>query len=311
MHSFFKFLSKLNLIFFFNCFSIILYLSIYAPYPVQRTHGFFPPFVSSCSRTGQYCFKPVTHRCIPVLYCQLPFICYPSNPRAISPASQPAACMPVYINHMWQCLLRTTPDLTLAPPLPGGRWLSCSFPFSTVPVHIVYFLSLNLRQSYHCTYFFKSRALPIYMCTTCAPLRNLVQPSTCAPLRNLVQPSTCAPLRNLVHHSYSCTSNHYRVTSCSLTVGTHTRAQIVLVQLSCTTYSRAPLVHHSCTSRAKLILVHLSCTTHTHAPLVHQSYSCTNRTHAPIVLVHPSSSPLIAPFMRDLDLRRGKLTTFH
>ena len=174
--------------------------------------------------------------------------------------------MPVYINHMWQCLLRTTPDLTLAPPLPGDCLLSCSFPFSAVPVHIVYLLSSKLRQSYHCTYFFKSRALPIYMCTTCAPLRNLVQPST------------CAPLRNLVHHSYSCTSNHV------VRLPTPYRRH----SYSCTNRTRAPLVQnlYSCTSRAPLVLVHLSCTTHTRAPLVHHSYSCTSR--APLILVHLS-----------------------
>ena len=130
---------------------------------------------------------------------------------------------------------------------------------------------------------------------------------------------SCASSAPLVHQSFSCTSNHCRGTSRSLTVGTRTREP--LVHLSCTSNhcrgtsrSLAVGTSYSCTSRALLNLVHysISCTSYSctsralhtraslvHLNLVHQSYSCTNRTRAAIMLVHPSSSPLVAPFKRN------------
>ena len=176
---------------------------------------------------------------------------------------------------MQQHLTRTTLDLALAPPLPGGCLLSCSSPFSAVPVHIVYIFSSNLRQSYHCTYSFKSRALPIYLCATTAPLRNLVH-------LVLVHPSR-APLLSCTHRMH-----HYPRALFS-------HAPLILVHLQSLSWD-FPLPDHrhscSCTSRAQLILVHLSCTTYTRAPLVlvHQSYSCTNRARAPII--KPTRCPI-------------------
>ena len=154
-------------------------------------------------------------------------------------------------------------------------------------------ISSNLRESYHCIYFFKSRALPIHLCTTTAPLRNLVQPSTCAPLP--ITYTSRAPQVDL-----SCTSNHCCGTSRSLAVGTSysctSRALLNLVHYSilCTTQSRAPHI--------RAPLVHLLCTNLSRAPLMHlqslswdfplpdrrHSYSCTSR--APIAFVQQSCS---------------------
>ena len=183
MHSFFKCLSKLNLIIFS---SVFLLFNIFQFSVFHHFSLLLPNFhVPTCN--------------------QLPFICS-TNPCVthLSSAALPVTVAGVasvrhacnYISPACSGSLRTTPDLTLAPPLPGGRLLSCSFPCSAVPVHIVYLLSSNLRQSYHCTYFFKSCAA-IHLCTTAAPLCNLVQTSTCAPL--------------LHHYVISCTPPKYGV----------------------------------------------------------------------------------------------------
>ena len=111
--------------------------------------------------------------------------------------------------------------------------------------------------------------------STCAPLCN-----SCSHLfvhHCSISCTSCPPLVHL-----SCTSNHCRGTSRSLGVGTsysftsRVLLNLVYYSISCTTQSHAllNLVHLifmclSCASRAPLILVNLSCTNPSRAPLVH------------------------------------------
>ena len=255
----------------------------------------------------------------------------------LSPAARPLTVAPVagvrhvcnYINHLQQRLFRTTLDLALASPLPGGHLLSCSLPLCCSPCTFVYSLELEpspelplyifLRVSctshllvhYYCTTT-QSRAA-IYCCTTTAPLHSLMQPSTTAPLHSLVQPSTTALL--LHHYIISCICTrasyctiHIRASYCTIrvrasycTIRTHASYCTIHVCASyCTIHTRAPCCTICIGASYCTIRVHASyCTIRTLAPY------CT----APFILVHPSS-PLVAPFERDLDHHRGKPTTF-
>ena len=222
---------------------------------------------------------------------------------------------------MQQHLTRATPDLVPATRCLGAACSPAAPPFCSSNVHIVYLFSSNLRQSYHCRYFFKSCALPIHLCITAAPLHNLLQPSTCAPLRNLVHyPSTCATLRNLVHYPSTCAllRNLVQPSTCAPLLQHYA---ISCTSYSCTLLHLLVLVHLSCTTRT---IVHpYSCTAQSRAPRTCVpyctcSYSCTSHaplelscthTHAPLNLVHPSS-PLVVPLKSYQDHRRGWPTIF-
>ena len=185
-------------------------------------------------------------------------------------------------------------SLSLDFPLPGRRHL--------ILVHISCILNL-VHYSISCTsYSYASRA-PLmhqsFWCTSRAPPITVVGLS--APW--LSAPHTHA---HLMHYSISCTTQSHALLNL---------VHLIFMRLSCTTYTRAPLVHQSflCTSReppitvmgipapwpSHLILVHISCTTQSRSPRSphillnsilltspHHLYSCTSR--APIVLVHLS-----------------------
>ena len=161
---------------------------------------------------------------------------------------------------MQQHLTRTTPDLTLAPPLPVGRLLSCSSPCSAVSIYILY---ISWARTFaRATFVHISSSLVHYPSTT-APLRNLMQPSTCAPLLHhyiiscshlLVHHYVISCSHLFVHHCsisctscpplvhLSCTSNHCRGTSCSLAIGTSYSCTRTCAPTRAPTCARAPII---------------------------------------------------------------------
>ena len=149
MHSFFEFLSKLNLILF--SFAFLLFNSFnfqyFTPYDVQRARDSSRYFhLVLPDKTGSDLITPVQA----VLSCYLQLVSSP-NPRAISPALSRQL---KYIHAACGCRTRPSVHLKLAPPLPEGCLLSCGFLFCS-PCTFVYLLSSNLYQRYHCIYFYK------------------------------------------------------------------------------------------------------------------------------------------------------------
>ena len=176
MHSFFKFLSKLNLILFS---SVFLLFNIFQFSVFHHFSLFFPNFhVPTCI--------------------QLPFICSP-NPH-VTHLSRPVTVAGVAgvrhaCNYIYPSCNSTSPEQLRTSHL-HHRCLGAACSPAAPPVlqsQCTYCISLTLEPS---------PELPLYIflqvsCTTHPLVHHCC--TTAAPLRNLVQPFTTAPLRNLVH----------------------------------------------------------------------------------------------------------------
>ena len=117
--------------------------------------------------------------------CNLPLNLYP-DPRAISPASQPAACL--YIPCLQLLTSRLTPDPTPSPPLPGA---GCS---PAVPVYITYPFVHTCNNL---------RAATTHYCTTTQSRATVHHPATVyyrTPPCTIVPPCTILPPCTTVHH---------------------------------------------------------------------------------------------------------------
>ena len=194
---------------------------------------------------------------------------FPPNPRAISPASQPVACLYIYTPH--ETVLPEQHQTSRPQHAAWGHLLSCSSPSPAVLLYIFLKLDSAPRQSYCCIYMHNPQASSTVMALPAA------------------WPSELRTRAPLVRHSYSCTTLY----SCTSHAPLRTLAlpvhHSVLLHFPCTTpYLCTHLVHHS-------VLVHnsYSCTTRTRAPLMHHSvllllscttpYSCTSRVRVQLV----------------------------
>ena len=141
MHSILKFLSKLNLIIFFICFSIIQYLSTFNIIPLilfKRARDSSCRFILQQNRTilVQTCTTPLHNRTV---------LLTPVHLFHLSRFS--AGSMPVYRYPACNSSARATLDLAPATRCLGPlALLQLPIPCSTT-VHTVYFFSLNLCTS--------------------------------------------------------------------------------------------------------------------------------------------------------------------